>query len=109
MKNNDARRKSQKIAYAGQASGQANKGNNASRPMVYQSLALQSTDNSRTGQLQMITSQKLDRSIVGNSLDVKNIGASPFMTSNPTDVSQLNNSALSMVNTGMLPPKTAGK
>lgn len=57
----------------------------------------------------MLTSQKLDRSIVGNSLDVKNIGASPFMTSNPTDVSQLNNSALSMVNAGMLPPKTAGK
>lgn len=50
-KNNEARRKSQKITYSGQAGGQVNKGNNASRPMVYQSLALQSTDSSRAGQL----------------------------------------------------------
>ena len=58
----------------------------------------------------MLTSQKLDRSIVGNSLDVKNMGTSPFMTtSNATEASQMNNSALSMVANSGFPPKPSGK
>ena len=88
----NARRKSQKIQFAaaGNQTQPLNQQkvaqhNTAGRPLVYQSLALQGTDRWQK--------KEEGRSVVGNSLDMKNIGIPSFGAGVPA-----NDSALSTTN-----------